>query len=964
MTKSKNISNKGITVFHQNIQGIRDKVNEMLIDTDSDIIGISEHFLSGVTIKRLPLPGYRLAAFYSRSSLQCGGVAMYVKNDFSSESIDFSKHCTEQIFECCAGVVNVNGTKLVIVVIYRSPDSDFKMFLPKLELVLGSLYRKYKNLIVCGDFNINCVGDSSRKSQLLDLFNSYNMMQTVFFPTRVQGNSSSTIDNIFVHSSLLEGHSVSRIVNGLSDHDAQLLILKSICSQTNVKHKYQLLRKVNPVAIETFLSLIKEQEWQDVYSADNADDKYNAFLNTFIMLFESCFPLERSKQGTFSNRQPGWMTKGIRVSCRTKRELYQNVRSSQNEDAVAHYKQYCKVLKNVIKNAKSMWYAKRIANSRDKIKTIWSVVKEVSGQEQQVEDITSVRSRNVSVTDKLDICAIFNNHFLNIVEELNKTLVSTGNHITFLENAFPRLLPEMILHDTSIGEIESIIKSLKTKDSCGYDGVSSRILKYCSPYVSPVLSHICNFSFQNGQFPNRLKYSVVKPLYKKGERDNVDNYRPISMPSVFSKVIEKAVYSRLIDHFSSHNFLSNVQFGFRSGLTTENAIFSFLCEALDGLNKRLRTLGVFFDLTKAFDCVDHKILLQKLEHYGIRGVAHNWFTSYFNNRQQKVILRSVENGYDVQSQWGTIKYGVPQGSVLGPLLFLIYINDMPSSITGDCKIFLFADDTSLVVKDVARNIDTVSNNAVQEISSWLIENKLMLNHSKTQFLQFLTHNLTKSDIMITHNGHVISETEQFKFLGVHIDSKLSWKAHVQDLVPKLNSAIFTIRTISEISDFSTRKVVYFAYFHSLMTYGIVFWGNSPDAKRIFLAQKRAVRAISGVSSRTSCRPLFSSLGILTLASQYVFSLMSFVVNNISLFPRVSSFHSVNTRQMSNLHLHHTTLTLVQKGVQYSAASIFNKLPQELKNLSTNPHAFKSKLKSYLVAHSFYSVEELLEKLNN
>ena len=315
----------------------------------------------------------------------------------------------------------------------------------------------------------------------------------------------------------------------------------------------------------------------------------------------------------------------------------------------------------------------------------------------------------------------------------------------------------------------------------------------------------------------------------------------------------------------------------------------------------------------------------------------------------------------MQSQWGTVKWGVPQWSVLGPLLFLIYINDMPSNITGDSKIFLFADDTSLVVKDVVCNIHTVSNNAVLEISSWLVENKLMLNHSKTQFLQFLTHNSTKADIFITQNGHMISETEQFKFLGVQIDSKLSWKAHVQDLVQKLNTALFTIRIVSEVSDISTRKIAYFAYFHSLMTYGVIFWGNSSDSKRVFLVQKRAIRAICGVSSRMSCRPLFSRLGILTLASQYIFSLMSFVVNNINLFPRVSSFHSVNTRQKSHLHLDHTSLTLVQKGVQYSAASIFNKLP---KDLSSNPRAFKCKLKNYLMAHSFYSVEELLEKIKN
>lgn len=192
-----------------------------------------------------------------------------------------------------------------------------------------------------------------------------------------------------------------------------------------------------------------------------------------------------------------------------------------------------------------------------------------------------------------------------------------------------------------------------------------------------------------------------------------------------------------------------------------------------------------------------------------------------------------------------------------------------------------------------------------------------------------------------------------------------YSKHVQDLVQRLNAAIFTIRAVSETSDRSTRKVIYFPYFHSLMSYGIIFWGNSCHSKRIFLAQKLVVRAISGLSLRTSCRLLFTHLGIWILVSQYMYSLLSFLVNNISLFPRISSFQSVNTRRKSNLHLDRTSLTLVQEGVQYSriAAFSFNKLPQESKNLISNPRAFKSELKSFPMGHSFYSVEQFLEKLS-
>jgi len=354
-------------------------------------------------------------------------------------------------------------------------------------------------------------------------------------------------------------------------------------------------------------------------------------------------------------------------------------------------------------------------------------------------------------------------------------------------------------------------------------------------------------------------------------------------------VLETMMFNRLNQHLNINKIIVPDQYGFRRGINIENAIFSLTNTILSSLNKKQVVAGLFSDLSKAFDSVNHSVLLQKLSYYGVRGIYLNWFESYLTNRRQKVIIST--HGGNYSSNWETANSEVPQDSVLGPLLFVIYINDFPYIIHQIAKPIIYADDTSILVHAAnVMELQVKISDSIYHINEWLLVNGLTLNLEKMNIIKFSSK---KSKEEHTHfrYSNIIKETCSLKFLGLELDKFLNWRNHIDKLLLKLSSACFAIRSMSSHCNITTIKMVYCAYFHSLLEYGIAFWGNSNESVKVFKLQKRVIRLMTGSNVRTSCRPLFPLLGIMTLPSQYIFSMVRFLSRNLEFYTFNSTIHN-------------------------------------------------------------------------
>lgn len=530
--------------------------------------------------------------------------------------------------------------------------------------------------------------------------------------------------------------------------------------------------------------------------------------------------------------------------------------------------------------------------------------------------------------------------------------ISSCSHtaVALLESSVDKCADSFSFRHINTDTILKAFKTINIKNTEDLWGISTNVARTIINSLAPQLADIFNRCLEEGTFPNLMKHAKIIPLFKAGDKNNPSNFRPISILPAFSKVFEKIIYNQLLSHFAINKLFHEKQFGFTKGRSTTDAGVALLKHIFDAWEGKQDAIGIFCDLSKAFDCVSHETLINKLEHYGVSKIALSLIQSYLSNRTQKVVINGAV------SSGAPITIGVPQGSILGPLLFLIYINDLPYFARNLCETVLFADDTSLIF-NVKRGLDNVDdvNSALSKVLHWFTINNLLLNSAKTKCVKFSLPNVRQVSTQIKMNDNVVELVDSTVFLGIKLDSRLQWDPHIDTLSGRLSSAAYAVKKIRLLTDVETARVVYFSYFHSVMSYGLLLWGSAANIDDVFILQKRAVRAIYNLKSRDSLKEVFKKIDILTIASQFIFENIMFVKKYEKTFVKNCDLHNLNTRRKNKLavpsfRLHKTGGSFLGKCVTF-----YNKLPLNITEMPL--HTFKDHVKKTLMSKGYYKVED-------
>ena len=680
-----------------------------------------------------------------------------------------------------------DSTKNIIVGnIYRSPSGNLAKFIKHMECHLQILEKKHKNKIIhiVGDFNIDLAKYDSdlHCHELINKMAEHNFAQIIPLPTRVTDHTSTIIDHIYsnqVHTLL-----TSRVVTlDISDHLGTYIQFNAdpnfVRDNTNENAdpltEFMNFRKFNAANMEKFANHVSDETWSAVDDATSADEKYQKFEEIYTKHYDKSFESKFIRRKNQRKNPKPWILPWLEDACNRKNVAYYEKISNPSPENNAKYTKLKKFTDKHVKLAKKKFYSDYFENHQTNSKAQWQMMNSLLNRNKKRTKIDKIRDSDGSVaTAPQAIAEKFNNYFANIAEKL-KSKISSNIDATCQSSGTTSknyISNSIYLAPTNSTEISQIIDNLKIKATADINVASIKRANNTDSKFSEVIADIVNRSFLEGVFPSNLKNAKVVPVHKGGSRVDIENYRPISLLSAFSKIFEKVMYGRVYDFLSHNSILDENQFGFRKGRSCEQALLTAQNEILKSLSKKQISLLLLIDFSKAFDMVDHDILLKKLNNYGIRGIAHDWFKSYLSDRTQYVTI----NGQTSSNR--DMLYGVPQGSILGPLLFIIYINDIPN-ICENCTFILYADDANILISGPnMAEIENIFNSLARKLEIWVNTNGLALNLKKTNYIIFSNTKIHDIPFKPKLCKFDLERKSSSRFLGVIINEQLTWNQHI------------------------------------------------------------------------------------------------------------------------------------------------------------------------------------------
>jgi len=950
------ISSNLKSLMHINIHSLPEKIDMLSANLSQlrntfSVIAVTETWTDLTNENLVDLDGYD-KLIKSRSHSSGGGVALYV-NKMLNVSIKMRPDLSgDECFDVESLFIQVKQNDLhqkdvIVGVIYRPSGKDCKKFFVFLNNLLHKLDSERRPVYLLGDFNINLLASATcgYAQQFIDILFSHGFYHRIDRPTRITGDSATLIDNIFTNV-LADNTCSGPLLLGLSDHLPIYVTLPYPDSRPTHdadEHKFIFKRFYLQDKLLQFKHALANVDWSQQFVSDDVNINFSSFTRIITQLHDSHFPITKIKLPVKGFYKP-WITGAIKNSIKKKNNLYKLSLSHRTPDSIARYKAYKNKLTTLLRIAEKNHYANKLAAVNGNNGKTWKVLNQILMRTSTKNSIKSLNCEGIEINSQQAIVNKLNDHFVEIgptlADAISRPLIEVPSTV----------IPQSIfLSPTTENEILNIISDLKASSAKGYDQIPISLIKFCKQEFAPILSYLINDSFTAGIFPDGAKIAKVVPIYKNGDKKLLNNYRPISILSSFSKIIEKAMFNRLISFLERHSILHPNQFGFRKKLSTNSAILQLVDKLNKALDENKVTIGVFLDLSKAFDTIDHHILVTKLENYGVRGTVNHWFKSYLQNRSQYTIL---ENTHSNSRQ---ISCGVPQGSILGPLLFLIYINEL-NMITDSVETIMFADDTNLFIsgKDLSV-LESNLNTLLNKVSEWLRYNLLSLNLAKTVCIVFAKKKLRPLQLLIA--GTPIEQVLETKFLGVIISANLTWKSHIDTVCTKMAKNIGIIAKVRHILPQWQVRQLYLTLVQPYLTYCCLVWASDVRTgilSRIHKLQKKYCRLILFAHFQAHSPPLFRALNILTIYDLYVYQAKIYMFKiTHNLLPRGflnlitnADIHSHNTRLSCKLHTEYCRTNSYKLTIRHNGVKLWNETPTEYKGLPLG--AFKKKMKAMLL----------------
>jgi hypothetical protein len=936
--------------LNKNLSNLTTELN-LLINKPS-IIAVTETW-AATDNDNLVIPGYS-AIHKARKTKPGGGVALYLQDQIELSYKLRPDLSSDDLSESLFIQVAIKKRKdMIIGVIYKPPDSDVDKYTANIELLLKKLTKESRPCFLLGDYNINLLKHTNHSptKHFLDTILAYGFYPLINKPTRITTYSTTLIDNILTNIHDTELKPIIWTVD-ISDHlpVSVILLADSKSNKSNIKRTIT-KRDFSTKNLNKFKDDLRNYDWSVLDNTSNTNTMYTLFTSIVQNIYNSAFPIHNKTLRLDECHKP-WITSAIKKSIKHKNSLYRLFLTNRTHQAETTYKSYRNKLTTILRKSERMYYIKKLENVKDNLLKTWKVLNRIIARKSNDNsNISEITYNNQTLTDKNDIVDKFNTFFANVGPDLaSKIPASKDSFKNYLKSPNKN---SIFLEPTDQHEVKQIICLLKNSNSKRHDGLSTVTIKNCSDELARPLSMVFNRSMNDGIVPDDLKIAKVIPIYKAGDKRNITNYRPISVLPTFSKILERLLYNRMINFLNKHEILSQSQYGFRKKLSTSMALLDLVDKLTNSIENNEYTIGIFIDLAKAFDTVNHKILLDKLYHYGIRGIPHSWFKSYLANRYQYVQL---DNTHSIHH---SVICGVPQGSILGPLLFLLYINDI-STVTKLLTFIMFADDTNMFIsgKDLT-HITSVLNTELKVVNSWFSTNLLSLNIKKTNYILF--GNRSAPDITILLNNQIITRVHETKFLGVIIQANLKWNQHVNLLTNTISKTIGIMRKAKFLLTTAHLRIIYRSLVEPYLNYCCIIWASANKSillEQIHKLQKRVVRIITYSDYRAHTKPLFCKLGLLNIYDIYKTQTLVFVYKSKNFllpaqynnyFTDIKKVHSYATRSStSKLHIHKAKKlcrinTLIIQGPKH-----WNSLPELIRS-ATSLALFKTKLNLMLTS---------------